>query len=316
MSTDNLTYYRNTAEAFVRRIEYSFTSEDTLKALWEDHFGVLPFDRTDKWNLILRRELQECWESYGPPVKASMTQYDIDQVVRQLLSNLDYNLFTQVMLNLQSLALLRYRIGDAEAEVTAITERWEKAASSPAAPKAKMVKNASTEEETAFNRDLSSLKALRIISKFEPTASFRVSPKGSTPALVDSCNLSSLGFGADKYLQLPDGYQAFYLNIDGCPLEMEPQPDGSLRTVDIDDYTFVSKSGGEILAQSLWARQVARCAYDAAFLGLEGCRIPGTFLILPRLTSVMVIAPAKLHSYLAASFQNASDGVTITVGPR
>ena len=222
-----------------------------------------------------------------PEVRGEPTGYDRFAVLDRLHGLLDYNLFTQVLLNLQPYIGFAYQAKDAEKDIEKLKAEWPKDAKlNPFEPKAKMVKEASGEADKLYNTTLSTLRFLRIIAAFTPQISFRVSPKGSTPALTDSNNISSLGVGADAYLKVVSGLKAFYVHwVPGTsPVWTAIQSDGSFRGNGITGYLFHSKSGGEILGQVLFSRMVARDIVATHDLKTETC------IVLPRMSSVMVIA--------------------------
>jgi hypothetical protein len=283
-----MTVYENVAQVYAASIEEAFTSEETLSKLHEKTFPGLPFDRTDRWHLILSRELLRCWNEQGPVVKAGITSVDRREILLHLSNLLDFNLFSQVLLNLQDWALLRYRVGDAQADTEKLQTKWAGKSPSPFDVKAKMVKAASRPEDMEFNRDLSTLKSLRIIPQIGPGLSFRVSPKGSTPALVDSANLSMLGIGGDQYLSVPPALNVAYLSWETAPTVVVPDEKGEFHNGTIM-YPFVSKSGGDILNSVLATRLLATAAFK--ILTQSGGE---TTVVLPRMTSLMILTNASM----------------------
>lgn len=275
------TIYDTVAAAFAARMEEVFSTEDSLKVLWNRHLPGLPFDRTERWNTILLRELEAAWKQYGPVVKSPLTSADRLDLLDLLAHKLDYNIFSQVMLNLQNWGMLSYRVATAEEDHKAIAAKWAGMLPRPTDAGATMFKPALSPDQESFNHDLSLVKALKIIAAATPHVSFRVSPKGSTPALVDSANLSMLGVGSDRYLHLPPGIKVYYLVWETAPLSLDLDPEGKFRDPSLK-YGFVSKSGGEVLAAVLAARRLTVAAF---------CRIrPGNHKVfLPRMTSLMIM---------------------------
>lgn len=289
IQSDGLDFYDVVAQQFATVVKLFFASEESLQACWTRHFPALPFDRTDKWNLILQRELGYMWAEYGPVVKSSMTSADRTIILDCLAGYLDFNLFSQVMLNLQSWALLRYRVGNAEEDTKALEAKYAGKKPSPFEPKAKMFKVAADESQAEFNRDLSTLKSLKIIAGINPGVSFRVTPVGSTPALTDSCNLSMLGVGGDQYLQVPTGYNAFYFTWENAPQvirEYDDLPEDGVSTYAVNGigYSFRSKSGGDILNSALASRMLAVWLYMALDSTAR--------VVLPRMNSVLLLTDA------------------------
>ena len=285
--------YSRVTTNFAKRINSLFESEDTLKEFFMQYLAHLPFDRTNHWGGLLYLLFRDVWHEHGPEVKADPTWYDRAMVLRELHSALDYNLFTQVFLNLQQTHAMSYRTADAEGEIKRLQEGWPKEAKlQPFAPKAKMVKAAATEEEHAYNLAISVVRSLKIIAAWTPQVSFRVSPKGSTPALADSNNISTLGVGSDKYLKVMPGLRAFYIT---WPMGAAPTMAVSFRSGDGETgfqatgipYPFKSESGGDILQQALFARRIAWEVFGEYDIVSETC------ILVPRMSSVLVVADEK-----------------------
>lgn len=281
--------YTAVARHFDARIQVIFNTEESLKATFAEYFSALPFDRTERWNTILARELEKSWHVCGPAVRSAMTLFDQNQILACLSWYLDYNLFTQVMLNLQPAYLLNYRSGDAEKTAEELKAKWAGQSPSPFDVKPKMFKVAGDENlslaQQAFNRDLSTLKALRIVSGLTKARSFRVSPKGSTPALTDSENLSMLGIGGDQYLAPPEGFKAYYFTWAQTPNFLEEAGEKKFAAPFIP-YLFESKSGGEMLNAALFARYIAMLIY----VNLDPDLVKA---VLPRINSVLLVTNAE-----------------------
>jgi S-formylglutathione hydrolase FrmB len=86
--------YTKVTAAFADRIHTIFASEESLQAAWREQFAALEFDRTNRWNTILRAELKKAWAEHGPVVKASITLFDENRILGELAGYLDFNLFT------------------------------------------------------------------------------------------------------------------------------------------------------------------------------------------------------------------------------
>lgn len=282
--------YSMVATAFAERINAIFATEETLAAAWREQFSALDLDRTSRWNTVLRAELKKVWDKHGPVVKSSMTLFDESRILYHLVQSLDYdyNLFTQVLLNLQPASLLAYRNGDAAATIEQLKAKWAGKSPSPFDAKPKMFKTAADADQQAYNRDLSTLKALRIVTGLTAARSFRVSPKGSTPALTDSENLSMLGIGGDQYLSPPTGFKAYYFTWAQTPNILEEVVDRKFRAPRIP-YPFESKSGGDMLNAALFARYIALLVYTNLNLN-EAHQIKA---VLPRMNSVLLVTNAQ-----------------------
>jgi hypothetical protein len=289
--------YQATAQFYAEQIDTLFSSEKQMEDFFKKLYSGLPFDRTDHWAHIFETLLNEAWYEKGPVVKSNPTAMDRLQIVRALHPLLDYNLFTQVLLNLQGYTGMFYMTGDAQKEIDRQKENWKTKQwkSDPFAPKAKMAKFSATltEEEKEFNNVLSTLRALRIITQFTPQISFRVSPKGSTPAFADSRNISMIGMGGDKYLRTLPELKTFYITWDQVPAMAAPigtkmvdgKPGVAFQAEGIP-YEFVSKSGGEILQDVLFARKLMYEIFGGVDTTQETC------IMVPRMNSLLVVASA------------------------
>jgi len=275
--------YRRVAETFVNKIKAAWESEDTLKKLFEKHFTGLTFSRTDHWQFIVGKLLKEAWYESGPEVKSDPIGYDRRQILQRAHPLLDYNLFTQVLLNLQNYSTFSYRTPAAEQDVEGMKASWPKDTKiNPFEPKAKMLKTASNDVEQKYNVVLSTLRSLRIIAGITPLISSRVSPIGSTPTLTDSQNLSMLGIGADKYLTTVPGMKSYYIcwQPGSSPEMIEPHPDGTFKAIDIP-YSFHSKSGGDILNEVLFSRHLMYWIFD----GMTDWEVT----MIPRMNSILIV---------------------------
>lgn len=273
------TYERVTAK-FAERVNYLFQSEETLRECFLSHFPRLEFDRTNHWSGILHKELDRVWREHGPDPNASVQTYDRLQVVSCLVDYLDFNLYSQVALNLQNWGVIQYG-ADIPVELKKMEEKWNKRTVTPLSPGATMIKNAWKPEDKDFNTDLSRVKALKTISQFDLTISFRVSPKGSTPALVDSQNFSTLGVGSDALIKTLPGYRVYFIawKPGMTPPVLKAGPNGGFLTEGIP-YEFFSKSGGTILNEVLFSRGIAVAFWSG---------ISEHPIVLPRINSVMVV---------------------------
>jgi hypothetical protein len=301
--------YQRVADTFATRIYEVFLDEESMKQEFRKTFEHLDFDRTTHGSTLLSKMFRDCWRTSGPEVKSEPTSFDKQAVLRCLYHRLDYSLFTQVLLNLQSYTGMVYMTGDAEKEMAKLKDAWsEDAKLNPFEPKAKMVKNAATDEEKQHNNILSTLKSLKIISQFTPQVSWRVSPMGSTPAFSDSRNISMLGVGGDKFLRVLPNLKAFYIHWEPATAPdmaerkvetfnkfmPEPDPRGTQFKVEGIPYPFWSKSGGEVLQQVLFSRKLMAEVFKAHDITSEMC------ILIPRMSSILIVTDQYgLHLKLA-----------------
>jgi hypothetical protein len=286
--------YQKVAQVFADKVNALFESEQTLEAKFKSLYSALPFDRTEHWSGIIYGLLRDAWLEAGPVVKCDPTGMDKLQILRHAHPLLDYNLFTQALLNLQGYTGMHYMTGDAQKEIERLKAEWPgEWKLDPFAPKAKMVKQAEavTEEQKKYNEAVSTLRALRIITQFTPQISFRVSPKGSTPAFADSRNISMIGQGGDKYLKTIPSLRSYYVTWDTVPqmASLVPQACGEKPGLTVFEapgipYPFMSKSGGEILQEVLFARKVMYEIFGHMDVTNETC------IMIPRMRSILIVA--------------------------
>lgn len=294
--------YDHIAKHFADRIEAVFESEATLEAEFKKNYESLPFSRTDCWQGIIYGMMRESWLAAGPGVQTEPTGTDRLKILRAAHPLLDFNLYSQVLLNLQTYNGMAYQSGDAEKEIARMKEEWPKDWKlDPFEPKAKMFKTGqaepASEEQQKYNTAVSALRALQLIAKFSPEVSFRVSPKGSTPAFADSMNLSMIGEGGDKYLKTLPTLAVWYLTWSSTPRlayykptrmpshePPPPHPEGMEFQVPDIPYPFYSKSGGEILQDVLFVRKLMYEIVRDVDITNENCTM------VPRMNSILIVA--------------------------
>ena len=182
--------YRAVAARLAEKINAAFESEESLKRFFESRLPGLPFDRTNHWMGLIYSILRDAWMEAGPAVKAEPTGYDKLKILQHIHPLLDYNLFTQVLLNLQGYTGMAYMTGDAEKEIVRIKDAWPKDAKlNPFEPKAEQIKTAVTEEDRMYNNTLSTLRSLRLISQFTRKFLFGSALKARRPhfQIVTTC---------------------------------------------------------------------------------------------------------------------------------
>jgi hypothetical protein len=284
--------YQAVAGTFVRIINQIWESEDSMKGYFLACYPGLPFTRTDFWNTLVHKIFRDAWHQSGPAIKAEPTGYDKMMVMRIAVAELDYNIFSQVLLNMQNYLGIGYDIAAAQKDLDAAKETWPKTAKlDPFKPGATMVKKASAQEEIAYNTILSMQKCIKIVSEFSGSTSFRVSPKGSTPAFADSKNVSMIGAGGDNYLRTLPHLGAYYLTWVLAPQMatesgVSSSEDGSKSkafTAPGISYQFFSKSGGEILQEVLFARYLMQRIFKVVDISQKQC------IQIPRMNSLLVV---------------------------
>ena len=301
--------YQRVAELFTAKINSVFESEASLEAEFKRFFALpapevspeelfksvaaqfkkapegVEFSRTDHWASIIWGILEDAWLEAGPEVKSMPTGYDKLMILKLAHPLLDYNIFTQVLLNLQGYTGMKYAVGDAQKELAGIKGSWKHPKLDPFAPKAKKIKEAKTTDEQKFNNLISQVRAVNLIAQFDGQVSFRVSPKGSTPAFADSRNLSMIGVGGDKYLRVFPNLKPFYIAWAPGTTPKIAKLDSGLNMFFADgiDGWFVSKSGGEILNEVLFSRKIMYEVFRDFDITKETC------IMIPRMNSVLVV---------------------------
>lgn len=294
--------HQKAAQLLADKVNAAFESEKTLEAEFRKNYETLPFDRTEFWQGIIYNILRDSWLE-AIAVKAEPTGYDRLMILKALHPLLDYNLYSQVLLNLQTYNGMAYQSGAASKEITRLQEAWPKEYKlDPFAPKARMVKQAEviSDEQKQYNTMISSLRALQIISQFNPDVSFRVTPKGRTPALADSRNISMIGEGGDKYLKTLPELAVWYLTWSDVPRMAHykpnatppnpeapgilPHPEGMEFVAEGISYPFFSKSGGDVLHDVLFVRKLIYEIVRGVDISQENCTV------LPRMNSILVVA--------------------------
>ena len=127
--------YQAVAKVFVERINALFESEKTLETEFKRLYSALPFDRTEHWAGIIYGVLRDAWFEKGPAVKSEPTGMDKLQIVKHAQPLLDYNIFTQVLLNLQGYTGMHYMTGDAQREIDRLKNESPRSTNSTRSPR-------------------------------------------------------------------------------------------------------------------------------------------------------------------------------------
>jgi len=303
-----LEIYQRVAELYVKRINEVFTSEDTMKAEFYKMFPFQPdkngkmvesieFSRTDHWNAILWKMFEDAWLEAGPEVKSKPTGYDKLTIMKLIHPLLDYNLFTQVCLNLQGYTGMAYRLGDAQAVLNKIKGSWKHPKLNPFAPKVKRIKDAKDKDEVKFNSIIGRVRSVNLIAQFDGQSSFRVTPKGSTPAFADSRNLSMIGVEGDRYLKTLPNLKPFYISwLPGTTPQFYTSKEQNFQTCGNKpgtnpmvlhfpgiEYPILSSSGGDITNEVMFSRFVMYEVFHDFDILNETC------IMIPRMNSVLVV---------------------------
>jgi hypothetical protein len=316
METD---VYYYVAKSLADMIHTGFDSEAEMQRLWVESGFTKEFDRTKDARTLIHSLLNRAWEEQGPIVKVNPVQADIDAIANHLFLMLDFNLYTQVYLNLQPIGLLRFDAVPAIERAKAAQAKWADKTLKPYEAK-KAIKEPKTAEELEFNQDfiLTNLAKKMAALGESTSASFRITPMGSTPALADSRNLSNLPVGADEYIIIPPGWVVFHITWETAPQVMLEE-NGTFRVCDGDatpQYPFTSSSGGIILNQAIYSRMVM----TAVQRGLSLQNTKATPVFVPRLSSLLVATNYATKDAIADIFKDFKVGrdsnITLSIGGR
>lgn len=243
---------------FCADVKEVFASEEKMKDYWEANcVGI--WDATDCAQRLVWTIFKKRFQTELPSINP--VSVDTVAIIPDVLAELDYNLASQILLNIQKPIHFSLPVADLNAKLAKLIAalKANTGAPDPTAPKAKYasVDQSAQTWFSDYNEALGLLKSSKIFETFTSTpTSFRVSPMGKTPAMSDSKNLSMLSLPGSNLLKPKEG--CFILHItwgDSAIPDLMPEPDGTIRVSNIE-YPFVSKSGGDILRKSLFSRRV------------------------------------------------------------
>jgi len=281
--------YPLVAEAFATEINKVWASEETMAAAYVDLLQAVSattFDRTDHAAVLVQRLFQTAWNKHVTDFKP--IAYDITEVLKELCHLLDYSIFTQVYSNLNA-TVLRYDSAAADAAVkTALEKLPADLLKELEGPKQKY---ASEEKVTdpILRSHFNTVVAARKMGALNPFNSYRISPIGSTPAFADSSNFSGFSIYLDQFLEA----NAIDKKVAVLRWTAPEAKDMSELASGVNDGMVIrfpgvapitSKSGGPILAQTMFARKMMRDL-------LLWCGFK--YQIYPRLFSLTVVFPSN-----------------------
>lgn len=249
-----------------------FESEEALETAYKEYLSLSSFDRTKDASKLVKKLMQKL-------VNPHPTFHDTKEWVRSEIP--DWNIASQVLLNCQE--------GSISVDITKISTDVEHLKSEEAlfVPKVKF-KPEEDPEAKEFNRKLATVRNQKLLASGEwhGMNSFRLSPLGSTPALADLNNFSSLSLpGLAAYLP---NTTAWVINFDAVASRIGLKTDG-LISADGLMFDIYSNSGGPMAAKALVARWLA---YQVM--------MEGGGYVLPRYDSLLVQGriPESIKEYV------------------
>jgi len=269
-------------ENLCKRFEQIMESEETLNEYWSKSYNFSKFDRTDNAWILVNSLFKEVFPKHYPGINP--TQQDMFNVSKECHEYLDYNLASQLILNLQLPA--HYFINVPHSIIEDLLKKLATYNGAPN-PVDKKAKYASADMSSQpwfndYNEALGLIKASSIADEFKPIISFRLSPKSSTPSFADSSNMSMLNPAGAKYIVTTDRFKVYTTYWDDQAIEPAISFDeqkGAYVASDIN-YVFNSKSGGEILNKVLFTRKKLVKLYSSDLDIVN---------VLPRLNSIMYV---------------------------
>jgi hypothetical protein len=303
------TPYEFVAHIFVRLAKEAWASEEAMQQTAEA-LGMTMFDRTKSARVFTKKLLDRAEKEAFPegrPSSMSGNHYDA-QAVALAFARIcdDYTLTTQVLPNLLAVPFLLY-VQDMEKDIEASKAVLAShGAPDPLAPKAKKVAADATNAAwaPAYNHILALTKAM---NPGEPLTmvvhdSFRLTHAGSTPAFADSMGLCGHSPTLDRYMK-PVSPQLATVYLSWAPDHAASQVLGHTKETPEGPVFYgvgpiVSRSGGDILAASVFSRKVAHEAWKAIAefpwkdAGIASDPTPPEVLyVMPRLYSTTICVP-------------------------
>ena len=253
-------------------------SEATMAEAYKELMSLSEFDRTldaAKLTLKLMSKL----------VSPHPTFHDIRAWVLQNVP--DFNIASQILLNCQ-FGQVKFDVDALEKLVLVYqSDEWKE---SPFEKKAKFKVVDESEATTHYNLALACHRNLNILKKSIRVNSYRLSPIGSTPALADANNFSSLSLaGIDKYCK---NATVHLVNHEAVAKHIHlRQDDSGAYLADGLEFPIVSKSGGDIVTRSIVARWLVVEI-------MKGSEAP---FVVPKYDSFLVVGavPAELSPFLS-----------------
>jgi hypothetical protein len=282
-------YHLISAE-FAEEIKKTWASEESMAAAYASlcHGEKVKFDRTIHAGNLVKQLLESMWSRHITDFKP--IHYDITEILKDLIHILDYNVFTQVYQNLTPFVLRYDSVAAAKAveeAMAALTPDMKKDLESPKLKYAAEDKVPDPMLRSHFN----TVVAAKKISSLSPYASFRISPFTATPAFADSANFSGFSIYLDQFLEAPAMHVAVlrWTAAEAKDLSIPTAPGEEAHIMFPDAGTFISKSGGPILAQTMFARKMMR---DLLL------KFGFSYIVYPRLFSLTVVFPTNVENGL------------------
>lgn len=323
-----VTPYEVVASSLHKAVVAAWASEEAMQQAATD-LGMSLFDRTKSSRVFLKKLMDKVDQEIHGDTRPRMSSnhYDTQQVALHFAEICeDFTLTTQVIPNLLALPFMLF-VPDMEKDVEASKAILAShGAPDPLAPKAKKIAadNTNAAWAPAYNHLLALHKAM---NPGEPLTmvshdSFRLSPVRSTPAFADSMGLSGHSPALDRYF-VPVSKELAVLYLSWAPDHAAAQVAANTKETPEGPLFYgvgpiVSKSGGDILAASVFSRKVAHEAWKmvAGFNWPSEARpTPRECLyVMPRLYSTTICVPAAYLEKVQAVLTEWAVSYGVTVG--
>lgn len=259
----------------------TWKSEETLEKAYQELLGLTHsgFDRTKSASRLVGRLMAKV-------VNPHPTRYDSKEWIVNNVT--DFNIASQLLLNIQE-GSIPFRAKDLAAQVAEWEKEWKDRTDSPFEKKAKFLEG-DDEAAKAHNRVLAGIRNNKILQDWAGSNSFRISPLGTTPALADLNNITSMSISG---LQRFCGARIHLLNHDAImkQLQLQQTEDGGFIANGLI-HPIYSKSGGDILFRALASRWISHQILTRSH----------TAYLVPKYDSILLLGdlPEDLKEFVSA----------------
>jgi hypothetical protein len=271
--------YNKSAVRVAEKMNTIWHSEEAMIA-WFKEVAFIDLDRTSRARMFVTKLIDQALAECGMNTGSILAQ-DRKEVAKELALVLqDFNLSTQVALNVQD-GSLSFDLAKMQEDAKLIEPSYPSVEESPMAKKAKY-KSGADESEKKFNGDLALLKNMKIASEMQKgVSSYRITPLGKTPALADNNNLSNMSpLAIQPYLE---GGELYMFDTGQVTRHFGMIEDGAAITAKGLKFAIHSESGGDIVKKALASRYItSRLIFDPAIKHL-----------VPRYESVLILRGEK-----------------------
>lgn len=220
-------------------------SEATMEAAYTERLKLTKLDRTKDARKLVWKLMEDLVGQHAVPF----------DVKRWILENVpDFNIRSQLLLNTLG-GFITFKGAELQTAVKNAEEQY-KAASvmNPFAKGAKFIETPEDDNQEQYNRTLGQIRNAKILGSGVGLNSFRISPIGSTPALADAHNLSSLSIvGLKPFLKEGVSIKLLKHDVIAKRINLRQREDGGW-IADGLEYPIHSSSGGDIAPRAIAAR--------------------------------------------------------------